>query len=143
MTETKCRKYIITELKPKTEAPWTPVFKPEELTSIVFIDNQVIKGAFYVGTCWLWPPLAENDTHGDAHKHYYDEVLAFLGSDAQNPHELYAEMEISLNGEKHIINKSCLIFIPKGMQHGPIRFLKMDRAIFHFTCAPSKQYAGT
>ena len=140
MSGRESAKYIITELKPKVEAPWTPVFKPEEISTVLFLDNSVIKGAFYVETAWFWPQLAKNGTRGQPHQHDYDEVLAFLGSDPKNPHDLGAELEFQINGENHIINKSCLIFIPKGMQHGPPIFNKIDRPLFHFACGTGKDY---
>jgi hypothetical protein len=139
MSETKYGKYIITELKPKTKAPWAPVFKPEELISILFLDSSVVKGAFYVESAWMLPPFA-NETHGEAHKHNFDEVLAFIGSNPENPHDLYAEAEVPLGDEVHTVTKSCLIFVPKGIQHGPINFKRIDRPIFHFSCGTSKKY---
>jgi hypothetical protein len=122
MSETKYGKYIITELKPKIEAPWSPVVKPEELIRMLFLDNSVVKGAFYVECNWTLPPFA-NKTHGEAHKHDYDEVLAFIGSDLENPHDLCAEAEVRLGNEVHTVTKSCLIFVPKGVQHGSVVFV--------------------
>ena len=80
MSGMECAKYIITELKPKEEAPWTPIFKPEEVTALLYMDNRVIEGAFYVETAWFWPPLVKNATRGQSHQHRYDEVSAFFGS---------------------------------------------------------------
>jgi hypothetical protein len=134
----KYAKYIITELKPKEEAPWAPVFKPEEFTTVLYLADRVIKGAFYVETAWFWPPLAESGTRGQPHQHEYDEVLAFFGSDLQNPHDLGAEMEFQINGENHLITKSCLIFIPKRILHGPPIFKRIDRPLFHFVCGTGK-----
>lgn len=139
MSETKYGKYIITELKPKKEAPWEPKLKPGELIPLLFLDNNVIKGAFYVESAWTLPLFA-NESHGEAHKHDYDEVLAFLGSNPENPHELYAEAEVHLGDEVHTVTKSCLIFVPKGTMHGPIDFKRIDRPIFHFSCGASTKY---
>ena len=63
MSETKYGKYIITELKPKIEAPWAPVFTPEELIPMLFLDNSVVEGAFYVESAWTLPPFAK-ESHG-------------------------------------------------------------------------------
>jgi hypothetical protein len=140
MTESKYSTYIITELESRVEAPWTPVFKPEELTTVLFLDSTIIKDAFYVETAWFWPPLAENGTRGQPHQHDYDEVLAFFGSDTNNPNNLGGELEFQINGENHTIMKSCLIFVPKSTLHGPPIFLKIDRPIFHFACGTGKNY---
>ena len=139
MSETKYGKYIITELKPKIEAPWDPVVKPGEVIPLLFLDSSVAKGAFYVECNWTLPPFA-NETHGEAHTHDYDEVLAFFGSNPENPTDLYAEAELHLGDEVHTVTKSCLIFVPKGVQHGPIDFKRIDRPIFHFSCGNSKKY---
>ena len=139
MTETKYGKYIITERKPKNEAPWAPVVTPEELIPMLFVDNSVVEGAFYVESAWTLPPFAK-ESHGETHTHDYDEVLGFFGSDTGNPHNLNAEAEVHLGEEIHTVTKSCLIFVPKGLQHGPIDFKRIDRPIFHFSCGMSKKY---
>jgi hypothetical protein len=139
MSETKYGKYIITEIKPKVEAPWTPKFKPDELIPMLFLDDSVIKGAFYVESAWTLPPFAK-ESHGESHHHDYDEVLAFFGTDTKNPHDLCAEAEVHIGGEVHTVTKSCLIFIPKNIPHGPIVFKRIDRPIFHFSCGTSKKY---
>jgi hypothetical protein len=138
-TKTKYGKYIITELKPKIEAPWTPVFTPEELIPLLFVDNSVVEGAFYVESAWTLPPFAEK-IHGETHSHDYDEVLAFFGSNPENPHDLNAEADVHLGDEVHTVTKSCLIFVPKGLKHGPIVFKRIDRPIFHFSCGTSRKY---
>ena len=141
MAESKYRKCIITELAHRTEAPWTPVFKPDEMTRGLFLDSNVLKGAFYVETGWMLPPFADRKhTEAEAHKHNYDEVLAYFGADPKNPSKLYAEVEIPIGGEKYTINKSFILFIPKGVMHGPLNFRKIERPLFHFACGTGKKY---
>ena len=139
MAETKYGKYIITELKPKESAPWDPVITEEEAKPLLFLDDTVIKGAFYVESNWTFPAFAQN-THGASHHHDFNEVLAFFGSDPKNPHDLGAVAEVHLGDEVHTVTKSCLIFIPKNVPHGPIVFKKIDRPMIHFSCGPSTQY---
>jgi len=139
VSETKYGKYIITEVKKKIEAPWAPVVKPDELIRMLFLDNSVAKGAFYVESAWQLPAFA-NESRGESHTHDYDEVIAFFGSDPENPHDLNAEAQIHIGGEVHTVTKSCLIFVPKGVPHGPIDFKKQKKPIFHFSCGTSKKY---
>jgi hypothetical protein len=139
MPETKYGKYIITELKPKVAAPWEPRLTLEESIPLLYLDSDVLKGAFYVESNWTLPAFAKK-SHGDTHKHDYDEVLAFFGSNPDNPHDLYAEAEVHLGDEVHTVTKSCLIFIPKGVPHGPIDFKRLERPIFHFSCGVSQKY---
>jgi hypothetical protein len=141
MTETKYGKYIITELKKKFNSPWETKFKPEEQTEILFLDDDVVKGAFVVECVWFWPDrVKRTESDVQPHKHDYDEVLAIFGTNLEDPHDLCGEVEAWLGDEKHIINKSCLIYIPKGLQHGPIRFTRMDRPVFHFAVGVGKKY---
>jgi hypothetical protein len=139
MPGTKYGKYIITELKPKASAPWEPKFTPEELVHVLRLDSSIIEGAFFVGSNWTLPAFAK-ESHGEAHKHDYDEVLGFFGSDPENPHDLYGEAIVHIGDEVHNVTKSCLIFVPKGVPHGPIDFKRIDRPIFHFGCGLSKKY---
>ena len=67
------------------------------------------------------------------HTHDYDEVIAFFGTDLNNPYDLGAEVELWLGDEQHIINKTSLVFIPAGLKHAPLIFRRVDQPIFHFT----------
>ena len=139
MEESKYGKCIITEIKPKKEAPWAPKFTPNELISMLYLDSSVVDGAFYVETAWTLPPFAD-ESRGESHSHDYPEVIAFFGSDPENPQDLYADAEVHIGGEIHTVTKSCLIFVPPNVPHGPIDFKRIDRPIFHFTCGPSSKY---
>ena len=150
MNETKYGKYIITELKNNLIKPaWNKgVEKPDEGRSVLHLDSEVLEGAFYVGCKWFWPriispvPLAERPNAIIPHKHDFDEVLAAFGSNPEDPHDLCGELEVWLGNEKHIITKSFIIFIPKGLMHGPIGFNRIDKPIFHLSCGPSQMYSG-
>jgi hypothetical protein len=103
------------------------------------LDDTIIKGAFYVETGWTMPPFVRQ-TQGKSHTHDYDEVIAFFGTDTKNPNDLGAEAEVHIGGELHTVTRSCLIFVPKGVPHGPIVFKRIDRPIFHFSCGTGKKY---
>ena len=142
MDETKYGKYIITELKKKFSSPHETYFKPEEQTEILLLDDEVLKGAFVVDTVWFWPErMNRKEPDVKPHKHDYDEVLAVFGTNLQDPHDLGGELEAVIGDETHIITKSCLIFLPKGVQHGPFKFKRLDRPIFHFAIGLTKKYA--
>jgi hypothetical protein len=74
------------------------------------------------------------------HVHDYDEVLGLIGTNPENPHDLCGESEVFMSGEKHIIDKSVLIYIPAGVEHGPFRELRMDRPIIHIECRNSGKH---
>lgn len=146
MAKTKYGKYIIT--KPKATIPQVS-WGPSEIDTfnssarVTFLDSDVIKGAFYLECAWRLKPTPDpNRPDVRSHKHSFDEVLAFYGSDPQNPWELGGEVELWLDDEKHILKKSFVVFIPKGLKHCPIIYRKVTRPIFHIAVGPASVYDG-
>ena len=133
---TKYGKYVITELKPKEgQGFWEPEYRGDELKSMLYLSDDVVKGAFYVEAAWFFPGMViQNDSQDTIkpHAHDYDEVQAVFGTNLEDPYDLGGELEFYIDGEKQVITKSCLIFLPKGLEHGPIYWRRMDRPVFHF-----------
>ena len=152
MATSKYGKYIVTELKhPSSEPAWNPPVSEAgggKSGRILYLDSQLVPGAFYMETVWVMPRPRLNATEYEAvkkrspgpHAHDYDEIIAFFGSDPIHPHELGAEVELWLGDERHIINKTSLVFIPAGLRHAPLVFLQVDRPVFHYTTGPGKSY---
>jgi hypothetical protein len=46
-----------------------------------------------------------------------------------------------VGGEKHLINKSSLIWVPKGLKHCPIRFNRIDSPVLFFTVGNAGKYS--
>jgi hypothetical protein len=143
MAERKYEKYIITKTK---SARALPEYRRERgnvatefQTPLIFLDDKVLKGAFYVECDWFWK--GTDKTNVDAHTHSFDEVIAFFGTDPEDPEDLCGEVEFWLEDEQYILTKSCLIFVPKGMKHSPLVIRRVDRPIFHFTAGPAAKYA--
>jgi hypothetical protein len=131
---TKYSKYVITrgiDLQPKDT--WSPAYRPQDRTKILHLDEKVVKGAKLFET-----EISERSTK--PHLHDYDEILGLIGTNPDDPHDLCGESEVFLGGERHIINKSVLIYIPAGLEHGPFRQLKMERPIIHFECRNSGKH---
>jgi hypothetical protein len=65
------------------------------------------------------------------HEHDFDEFFIFLGRNPASPRDFGAEIEISLGqeGEKHIINTTSVVCIPKGLIHGPLSVSKIIKPI--------------
>ena len=140
MAETKYGKHIITEPKPNVWDLEEGNVKdgPDVVSPVVYLDNRVIDGAFYMEASWL---LKANKFSPPAHVHDFDEVIAFFGSDQKNPHDLYGEVELWLGDEKHILTKSCVVFIPKGLKHCPMLCLRADRPILLMSAGNTKNYS--
>ena len=141
MAETKYGKYIITELKKKFSSPYEMLIRPEDQTEVLFLDEDVIKSSFVIETVWFWPErMNRKEPDVEPHIHDYDEVLAMFGTNMEDPHDLGGEVEAWLGDEKHMINKSCLIYLPKGLQHGPFKFTRLEKPVFHFSIGLAKKY---
>jgi hypothetical protein len=138
-------RFIVTELKSSVgDAPWTPVFSENEAKRVLSLDGDIIKGAFYMETAWFWPGKWP-ETKGEegtvkAHSHDFDEAIAFIGTNPDDVHDLGGEVELWIDGKKNILNKSFVAFIPAGIEHCPLRILKVDRPMFHFTAGMGKKY---
>jgi hypothetical protein len=141
MVEKKYSQYIVTRPKPdeaRTEfdANLPP---PESRTRAIYLDDEVVKGAFYVATSWFWKPT---DKGPNPHSHEFDEVLGFFGTNPDDIYDLCGEVELWLGDEQYIIYKSCMVFIPRGLIHCPLIMRRVDRPIFHFSAGTKSMYGG-
>lgn len=143
MAESKYGKHIITELKlgarPEVHKQGPP--GKQDHTQVLYLDDEVIKGAFYVECVWIWPgPFYPAEAESSPHSHDFDEVVTFFGTNAEDPYDLCGEIELWLEDEKHVLTRSCMVFVPKGMKHCPLIIRKVDRPIFHFATGHGASY---
>jgi hypothetical protein len=137
MNERKYAKYVLQDLRmPGGGMPSADYM--QRATKVLWMDAENTPGAFNVNVTWLWKATEFN--HDEAHKHDYDEVIGFFGSDPDRPHDLNAEVEFWLDDERYVLTKSTLLFIPKGLTHCPLRVLSVGRPIFHFTVVRNGTY---
>ena len=136
--ESSYSKYVVTKLKePKERKKLAPVYN-KYARRVLWMDEDVVPGAFNMNVSWY---LKASTTIDDKpHTHDTDELIGFFSNDADNPHDLGGEIEIWLEGEKQLITKSCMIFVPAGMVHCPLILRRVDRPIFHFTVVPAGRY---
>ena len=72
------------------------------------------------------------------HAHAYDELLYFLGGNPLNFFDFGAKAELLLGeeDEKHLIDTTAIIYVPKGLMHCPIYFNSVTRPVmFMHICA--------
>lgn len=145
-------KYIVDKLvPPRNEAPWSPPPPPEAANGrsgrILFLDNDIVPGAFYTECVWIAPPppdspkptaaqLAKFKAAVKPHKHNFAEVLCFFGTNPDDITDLDADIELWINDEKHLIHKSTMVYLPAGTMHCPLAFPRIGKPIIHFTCFP-------
>jgi hypothetical protein len=110
---------------------------------VLWIDEKIIPGSLYMEV-HFYVPGANAAPRGIATQtHDVDEILGFVGTDLEHPHDLGGELELTLGDEKHTLTKSCLVFIPKGLQHLPLVLKRVDKPIIHFSILNGGQYLWT
>ncbi len=147
--ERNFEKYISYDVNPSKVSP-EAVKRMEERNRKIgstvkgtrLLDLDKVEGSFYTDFVWLWKGSAKGYSE-EEHSHDFDEVLGFIGSRGQKePNDLGSEIEVWLGGEKHLINKSCLIWVPRGLKHCPIRFNRIDYPVLFFTVGNTAKYSS-
>jgi hypothetical protein len=77
------------------------------------------------------------------HAHDYDELLYFLGGNPLNFYDFGAEAEIALGeeGERHVINTTTIVYVPRGLMHCPVYFHKVDRPVMFMHICSATGYS--
>jgi len=136
----KYDKYFLTEVNLPVSRQKSAEENADVYSHIAWLDSNRIEGAFYTEVVWYYKP--RKSTVG-GHTHDFDEIIAFFGSNSDDIHDLGGEVELWMGGEKHIITKSCLVFVPRGVEHCPLSFNRVDRPIFHFTAGTGGKYISS
>jgi quercetin dioxygenase-like cupin family protein len=140
MSELKTSKYVVTELRPPAFRPGFTEEYAKFATRILWLDENVVPGAFQMNCSWYLRP----STHGaEAHTHDVDEIIGFFGSNPDDPYNLNGEVETWLEGDKYVIDRSALFFVPARMKHCPLIIHRVDRPIFHFSTVTGGRYVQT
>jgi len=126
MTESKYAKYILKE----------PIVPPgmghhPEITAPVFqcVGEKEFNGApFSINFDYITEPFM---MISKAHAHDYDQFLFFIGGNPVNMADFNAEVELWLGEEQelHTITTASVVYVPKGLIHGPLIYRKIDKPI--------------
>jgi hypothetical protein len=142
------KRFFITELAAKVKKfEPIPAWTPKEAKRLLFLDNDVLPGAFYMSVSWFWPgdwpPLKPGaEPRVKPHTHDFDEIIGFVGTNPDDINDLCGEVELWIDGKQNILNKSFMAFVPAGVMHCPLNILRAERPIFHFNCAPSQNWVA-
>jgi hypothetical protein len=91
-------KYIVTSAKlNEASIPWEKQISKDIKERVLYLDDEVVKGAFYLATSWFWK--APPGPGPQAHAHDFPEILAFFGTNPKDVHDLGGEVELWLDGE--------------------------------------------
>jgi hypothetical protein len=113
------------------------------IINTLYINNELqgkIKGAFFLDTTLVVRPTGAEKPRIKPHYHDSNEYLIFHGTDPEDPFNLGGEVEFWVDGEKYIVNKSCAVFIPKGLLHGPLTTLKVERPFLSISVSNTLNY---
>ena len=133
-------KYFLTEVnlpeaRKKSAKEYAGVYE-----HVAWLDSNKVEGAFYTECVWYFKP---RKSVVGGHTHDFDEIIAFFGSNPDDVHDLGGEVELWMGGEQHIITRSCLVFIPAGVEHCPLSFNRVDRPILPFTAGTGSKYISS
>ena len=136
-------KYVVQELQdPQMGSKEFQEMYKRFSNRILWMDGNVVEGAFQMNTAWYFA-VPDNDPVFEEHCHNSDEIIGFYSGDPNHPYDLGGELEVTIDGETRKITKSTMLFIPAGTKHMPLRILKVDRPIFHFSVVTEANYDGT
>ena len=120
MADSKYGKYILRQTKPGAKGPAIPVaFEGAKDWSGIqhrMTWNHIVK-----------PVVLEKEPHS----YNFDKFLCFLGNDPADSFTFGAEVELTMGkeSEKHVIDHTSIVCIPKGTVYGPVNFKKVTKPI--------------
>jgi hypothetical protein len=107
--------------------------KGHHAPSRTYMSDALVPGSnTYVEISWIWDVPSPNP-YVSEHSHNYDEIVMHIGSDYQNPESLGGEMEIRVEGQPLVFDRTTALFIPKGTKHGPLIWHKVTRPHLEMT----------
>ena len=121
MIETKYGKYFVRKPVFPELAHAAEVSAGKEVTGkskgAVFMDkNLVASSNSTLMFMWIFEIPHPNPTVVK-HSHPYDELLFFVGTNPDDPQDLGGEIEVEMGDEKHVIDTTTSVFVPKGLEH--------------------------
>jgi hypothetical protein len=114
---------------------------PKIVKPVITVDDEVVPGAqFCADTKWILPGARGDIKLCDSHTHKFGEMIGFYGFNYDNIQDLGAEIEITIDNEKNIVDRSFAAYVPPGVQHGPIIVRNVQRPIFWVSSARAPRY---
>jgi hypothetical protein len=137
MTNKKYSKYVITQPKFVTELAYHDLTKISGFTfpDEVYLDKDILKEANqWLDVIWIWDRTIPEEMPG-LHSHPFDEIVLLIGSNPKNLRDLGGEVKWGMgagkDAERYILTSTTLIYVPKGLMHGPLIYQRVDRPILN------------
>jgi hypothetical protein len=138
---TKYGKYILSNPRVENVA-FHPVKDVKGVTfpDEIYLDDRILKGSpVVVDIGWRFQ-IPDPDPVEWSHTHDFDEVLCFIGANPARPHDLGAEIEFTIEDEKHTFDTTTTIYIPRGVAHCPFIHKRVDYPFILAVFAMGKSY---
>jgi hypothetical protein len=124
MAKRKYEKYVMS-------GPWPKSVNPEVIApSIHFEGENNGEGSNLTFTrSWITQPFTMIK---QPHKHDdFEQIVFFMGGNPTDVKDFGAEIEYFLGeeGEKYVITTPTMVYVPKGLIHGPLTFKRIDKPI--------------
>ena len=120
MDESKYDKYVV--YVPKKSAPDAP------FPSLTVMSNELVPGCNVdVMINWISKIPEMKLDKPLSHKHNYDEIIINIGTNPTDPEDLGGEVVGFLGTEKHTLNKTSAVFVPRNVEHGVVAFNRFER----------------
>jgi hypothetical protein len=161
----KYDKYICTQLFKRDMLPGPTPEERDKIAAegkrismehVLWIDDDIIPGAYYGESTWIWPPSYPNQiTFAEQlkrtanpkpmfpHAHDFPELLSWWGTDPDHPEDT-STMGMLMDDEEIRLDTSWVAYIPAGMLHMPTRpqgnARVTARPVCHWTSGPGGVY---
>ena len=76
------------------------------------------------------------------HQHEFPQYLSFFSANPNDNTDFDAEIEMCLGEEQemHIITKPTSVYVPAGLPHGPVNFVKINKPLLFIDIAVTGEY---
>lgn len=138
MSELKWKQNILTELKVPDDVQYRQENYNKRARRILWLEDEMVKGAFSIICSWYFKATDEEGT--PSHVHDFDEVVGFMGNDPDHPEDLGGKVEFWMEDEKYILDKSCMVYVPRDIRHCPLRVIEVDRPFLFLAVSVTTKY---
>ena len=138
--------HLITTNKEHRHSDWVDQVPrdPDSGRILTWLDGDIIPGAFYYESFMALKPTLEGSFNDPPHVHEeWDEVIGMYSTNPEDTENLGGEIHLTIGDELHAITKSCAIYIPRGLQHGPLVVKKVITPILLVTTGNYPNYTQT
>jgi uncharacterized RmlC-like cupin family protein len=118
----------------------TPVRNRQGPSSMTLMNNDLVPGSnIYIEGGWVWG-MPDPNPHIFEHVHDYEEIVFHFGADYRRPEDLGAEIDFFVGGEPLRVDRTSIVYVPRGVSHGPLVWKKYTAPHLEMAIMPG---AGT